>query len=214
MDKIIQILTQIVKIAKLPFRVIVFIVIASGVLFFLPSSARDYLLMTEFYSAVGPYLGPLFIVSLLYVVFVVFCWMIIFLLGNRKKRKEAKTIKERLNSLSTKEILVLREFLFQQSDVITATMEDEGVVSLLSKKIIIMVQKPMLMYSFGTPIKVQINSEIKDCFSQKLLNISSNSTKDDWIKYESERPAFVYNIQGFQDLQNSVFNPIPKFPRR
>ena len=45
--------------------ILVFIVAASGVLFFLPSSIRDYLLMTEFYNHVGPFLGPVFIISLL-----------------------------------------------------------------------------------------------------------------------------------------------------
>ena len=214
MEKIVQLLAQLGKIAEIPFKIILFIVIASGILFFLPSSVRDYLLMTDFYKNVGPYLGPIFIISLLYVIFVFICRAVVFFSAKIDKRKRLKTKKERLNDLSIKEIVVLREFFFQQSDVITATMEDEGVASLLAKEIITVIQKQVIVYTFGTPVKVQIDSSVKRCCSPELLCMSPNPTKADWKRYLSERPAFVSSIQGFQNLQNSIFNPIPNNLRR
>lgn len=203
MEKIFQ---QLIKFLELPLKIVAFLTILSGVFFFLPSSIRTYLLMTDFYNVFGSFIGPFFVASLLYVLFILFNKLFQYIGRSIKEKKRVKTILLSLEALSIKEIVVLREFFFQGSDVITVVMEDEGVMGLLNKGIIDVVYNPSVRYVFGTIIQVKLNEEVRKHISYELLKLKKDITAKDRQRYELERPAFVNNLQGFQRLQNRIFN--------
>ena len=58
--------SEFIKLLKLPLRLVAFIAILTGILFFLPTKLREYFLLTDFYSSYGKYVGLLFFISFAY----------------------------------------------------------------------------------------------------------------------------------------------------
>ncbi|MBR6084032.1 MAG: superinfection exclusion B family protein [Spirochaetales bacterium] len=202
-------LSEFIEFLKLPFRILLFISILSGLLFFLPTPVRDFLLLTTFYQKCGGLVGFVFLVSSTYVLFIFIERIIVATRRVIIKKKEKKKTVMDLKNLSYREKAVLREFALQGLNVISVIAEDEAVAGLLSKKILQIVQRSTFVYIFGTPVFVRISENVKQYITFDFLGLKENPSKEDIKKYAKERPAFVNNLQGLQDLKNSVLGPLP-----
>ena len=204
--------SEFIKLLKLPLRLVAFIAILTGILFFLPTKLREYFLLTDFYSSYGKHVGLLFFISFAY--FFLLLSEKVFRVIKRKriqKQQECKLIKK-LTVLSQQEMSILREFFFSDSDTISALKEDIGIHSLISDGIISIIYEASIMTIYGRQITIRLSEIAKKNLTEEMLGLYPEKYTDPTYlsKLEKERPAFVKQIAYIETLKSQVTNTFSK----
>lgn len=205
-------LSKLIEFCKLPLRIIAFILVLTGILFFLPTSVREYFMMTRFYGYFGEYIGVLFFISGTYLLFLLLCVIVQKAKIKQAERTRIKRIQNEIHNLSSNEIVVLREFIFQQSDSIKVILDDTGVCSLIKKGIITITEKSPEILVFGRPgiVSIDLNAKIK--LTLELLNLTEHPSEEEKQRVLQERPSFTRQLEYYDDLKNRIANPFYKLP--
>ena len=203
--------SEFIKLLKLPLRLVAFIAILTGILFFLPTKLREYFLLTDFYSSYGKHVGLLFFISFAY--FFLLSEKVFRVIKRKRiqKQQECKLIKK-LTVLSQQEMSILREFFFSNSDTISALKEDIGIHSLISDGIISIIYEASIMTIYGRQITIRLSEIAKKNLTEEMLGLYPEKRTDPTYlsKLEKERPAFVKQIDYIETLKSQVTNPFSK----
>ena len=203
--------SEFIKLLKLPLRLVAFIAILTGILFFLPTKLREYFLLTDFYSSYGKHVGLLFFISFAY--FFLLSEKVFRVIKRKRiqKQQECKLIKK-LTVLSQQEMSILREFFFSDSDTISALKEDIGIHSLISDGIISIIYEASIMTIYGRQITIRLSEIAKKNLTEEMLGLYPEKRTDPTYlsKLEKERPAFVKQIDYIETLKSQVTNPFSK----
>ena len=203
--------SEFIKLLKLPLRLVAFIAILTGILFFLPTKLREYFLLTDFYSSYGKHVGLLFFISFAY--FFLLSEKVFRVIKRKRiqKQQECKLIKK-LTVLSQQEMSILREFFFSDSDTISALKEDIGIHSLISDGIISIIYEASIMTIYGRQITIRLSEIAKKNITEEMLGLYPEKYTDPTYlsKLAKERPAFVKQIAYIETLKSQVTNPFSK----
>lgn len=157
---------------------------------FFPENVVQKLQLTDFKSEYGKYIGPLFLISVVYltVMLSISLWNKIRLFIATKKFN--KTIVESLNSLTLPDIYLLREFFLQGKDVIEVPYESTEFTSLYNKGILVIASNNLRAYIFGKFVSVTINPMVKKYITHDVLRLpKENPTQLEVDEIEKNRPA-------------------------
>jgi|GEM_PF-6310526 len=214
--------SKLIEWLKLPTKIIAFIALMAGILLFLPQNVIQKLHLELFISSYGNYFGIVFLIAACYLLFLFTCFS-----GNKIKSKiDAKMsskkseaanklleekIKENIEGLSFSERCLIREFCWQQKNVIKVIMENEDVVSLINKNILEYATTFGEKYIFGTIISVKLNAVADKLLQQEDLKLKKSPAKSDFEQYMRERPSFIMQIQSIEELKNNIANPFHHF---
>lgn len=207
---------------KLPAKIIAFIALMAGILLLLPQTAIEKLRLEDFISSYGKYFGIVFLIAACYLLFIFVCFIgnkIKSKIENKINLKKSETtdrlleqkIKQNIQNLSFSERCLIREFSWQQKNVIKVIMENEDVVSLINKKILEYATTFAEKYIFGTVISVKLNAIADKLLESEDLQIKESPTKADFEQYMRERPSFIMQIQSIEELKNNIANPFHHF---
>lgn len=214
--------SKVIEWLKLPTKIIAFVALMAGILLLIPQAAIKKLHLEDFISSYGKYFGIVFLIAACYLLFIFICFI-----GNKIKSnivnkinlKKSETtdrlleekIKENIQNLSFSERCIIREFGWQQKNVIKVIMENEDVVSLINKKILEYATTFGEKYIFGTVISVKLNAIADKLLEIEDLQIKETPTKSDFEQYMKERPSFIMQIQSIEELKNNIANPFHHF---
>ena len=214
--------SKVIEWLKLPTKIIAFVALMAGILLLIPQAAIKKLHLEDFISSYGKYFGIVFLIAACYLLFIFICFI-----GNKIKSnivnkinlKKSETtdrlleekIKENIQNLSFSERCIIREFSWQQKNVIKVIMENEDVVSLINKKILEYATTFGEKYIFGTVISVKLNAIADKLLEIEDLQIKETPTKSDFEQYMKERPSFIMQIQSIEELKNNIANPFHHF---
>ncbi len=214
--------SKVIEWLKLPTKIIAFVALMAGILLLIPQAAIKKLHLEDFISSYGKYFGIVFLIAACYLLFIFICFI-----GNKIKSnivnkinlKKTETtdrlleekIKENIQNLSFSERCIIREFSWQQKNVIKVIMENEDVVSLINKKILEYATTFGEKYIFGTVISVKLNAIADKLLEIEDLQIKETPTKSDFEQYMKERPSFIMQIQSIEELKNNIANPFHHF---
>lgn len=215
-------LSKVIEWLKLPTKIIAFIALMAGILLFLPQSVIQKLHLELFITSYGNYFGIVFLIAACYLLFLLICFIgttIKSKINNKINLQKSKTtdklleekIKENIQNLSFSERCIIREFSWQQKNVIKVIMENEDVVSLINKKILEYATTFGEKYIFGTVISVKLNAIADKLLEIEDLQIKETPTKSDFEQYMKERPGFIMQIQSIEELKNNIANPFHHF---
>lgn len=214
--------SKLIEWLKLPTKIIAFIALMSGILLFLPPKVIAELHLEEFISSYGKYFGIVFLIAACYLLFLLICFIgniIKSKINNKINIQKSKTtdkileeeIKQNIKNLSFSERCIIREFGWQQKNVIKVIMENEDVVSLINKNILEYATTFGEPYIFGTIISVKLNAIADKLLEIEDLKIKESPTKSDFEQYMKERPSFIMQIQSIEELKNNIANPFHHF---
>ena len=214
--------SKVIEWLKLPTKIIAFVALMAGILLLIPQAAIKKLHLEDFISSYGKYFGIVFLIAACYLLFIFICFI-----GNKIKSnivnkinlKKSETtdrlleqkIKQNIQNLSFSERCIIREFSWQQKNVIKVIMENEDVVSLINKKILEYATTFGEKYIFGTVISVKLNAIADKLLEIEDLQIKETPTKSDFEQYMKERPSFIMQIQSIEELKNNIANPFHHF---
>lgn len=214
--------SKLIEWLKLPTKIIAFIALMSGILLFLPPKVIAELHLEEFISSYGKYFGIVFLIAACYLLFLLICFIGTIIkskINNKINIQKSKTtdkileeeIKQNIKNLSFSERCIIREFGWQQKNVIKVIMENEDVVSLINKNILEYATTFGEPYIFGTIISVKLNAIADKLLEIEDLKIKESPTKSDFEQYMKERPSFIMQIQSIEELKNNIANPFHHF---
>lgn len=214
--------SKLIEWLKLPAKIIAFIALMAGILLLLPQTAIEKLLLEDFISSYGKYFGIVFLIAACYLLFIFICFIgnkIKSKIENKINLKKSETtdrlleqkIKQNIQNLSFSERCLIREFGWQQKNVIKVIMENEDVVSLINKNILEYATTFGEPYIFGTIISVTLSAIADKLIEIKDLQIKESPTKADFEQYMKERPGFIMQIQSIEELKNNIANPFHHF---
>lgn len=202
MEKVIE---KIVSILKLPIRFVFIIGLIMGLLLVFPEKVVQKLQLTDFKSEYGKYIGPIFLVSVVYlgVILVIFLWNKIK--GCIAKKKFNKNIVEVLNSLSLPDIYLLREFVLQGKDVIEVPYASTEFTSLYNKGILVIASNNVRAYIFGQFVSVTINPMVKKYINHDVLHLpKGNATQAQIDEIKQNRPAYLSSLNYVDSLMKNI----------
>ncbi len=201
---------KIIAIFKLPLKTIVVISLICGLILFLPTEFLEKMKLSELVSEYGKYFGIIFLITFSYsvVAFVILLWNKVK--KWKMKKNYIKTACKALAELTLPEIYLLREFLFQDKDVIEVPYESTEFTSLYNKGILILASKKMRSYVFGHFISVTINPEIKKFITEDVLKLPKNPTQKDVDEAMRTRPSFLSSLNYINNLMDN-FGHIGRF---
>lgn len=214
--------SKVIEWLKLPTKIIAFIALMAGILLLIPQAAIKKLHLEDFISLYGKYFGIVFLIAACYLLFIIICFI-----GNKIKSnivnkinlKKSETtdrlleqkIKQNIQNLSFSERCLIREFCWQQKNVIKVIMENEDVVSLINKNILEYATTFRESYIFGTIISVKLSAIADKLIEIKDLKIKESPTKVDFEQYMKERPGFIMQILSIEELKNNIANHFHHF---
>lgn len=202
MEKLIE---RIVSILKLPIRFVFIIGIIMGLLLFFPENVVQKLQLTDFKSEYGKYIGPLFLISVVYltVMISIFLWNKVRVFIATKKFN--KSIVGILNSLALPDVYLLREFFLQGKDVIEVPYESTEFTSLYNKRILVIASNNVLANIFGKFVSVTINPMVKKYITHDVLRLpKGNPTQLDVDEIKKNRPAYLSSLNYVDSLMKNI----------
>ena len=201
MEKVIE---RIVTILKLPIRFVFIIGLIMGLLLFFPENVVQKLQLTDFKSEYGKYIGPLFLISVVYltVMLSIYLWnKIRVFIATKKFNKSLVGI---LNSLTLPDIYLLREFFLQGKDVIEVPYESTEFTSLYNKRILVIASNNVRAYIFGRFISVTINPMVKKYITHDVLRLpKKNPTQLEVDEIKKNRPAYLSSLNYVDSLMKN-----------
>lgn len=202
MEKLIE---RIVSILKLPIRFVFIIGVIMGLLLFFPENVVQKLQLTDFKSEYGKYIGPLFLISVVYltVMISIFLWNKVRVFIATKKFN--KSIVGILNSLALPDVYLLREFFLQGKDVIEVPYESTEFTSLYNKRILVIASNNVRANIFGKFVSVTINPMVKKYITHDVLRLpKGNPTQLDVDEIKKNRPAYLSSLNYVDSLMKNI----------
>lgn len=189
-------LSKIFDVHKLPFKIILWVAVVSGILLFAPLEFIEKLKISGLLSSYGAYVGVVFLASsaLVCVNSVGWLWGKINAKVNYWKWKGR--IEGLLNALDHAEKAVLREFYIQGKYTIELPMDNSTVVGLRNKQIIYIAGKFGEYSLAGMLIPFAIRDEARKFIDPSIIGLPSGEPSESDIEHIRElRPNFVKQIE-------------------
>jgi Super-infection exclusion protein B len=190
---------------KLPFKVLLWLTLVSGVPVLAPDALRSRLGLNVLMKGYGPFVGAAFLAFGSLVVINSCGWVFGWAWGKlwsritRKRRKAV--IQQAVATLDHAEKAVLREFLIHGQHTIELPMNDPVVVGLINKHIVNLEGEYARSSLAGILLPFSINPEARGLMSPAMVDFPvgepSDEERDRVIRL---RPAFAREIQRRNDL--------------
>src|SRR5699024_330335 len=120
----------------IPMKIIILLGVVSGIFLFASESFLKVLKMTEFQDDYGKFFGPIFLVSIAFIIISIIYYIKDKLEHKFNKNKSNKFSIEELASLDTHEQSVIREFGIQQKNSVKMPIDNSTVAGLMNKGIL------------------------------------------------------------------------------
>lgn len=187
---------------------LIFVIWASCLLFlFLPEDTLKKYLLFNFKNKYGEFIGPIFIITSIMVLVMVFKWLVTLIKTKRFFKRRKKSILKSLKNLNSNEIAVLREFVIQGKTTILARLFDETVVSLENKGIIYVASKSALVNGMDMGYPYSLSQLAIDNLTHSDLRLPRNLDNIDQQTYArimSERPQWARDIERNQKMWKDI----------
>lgn len=189
-------LSKIFDIHKLPFKVIFWVAVVSGILLFAPPNFIDKLKLSGFLSAFGSYIGVVFVSSLALVAINAIGWLGLKAKGKAGHWKWKNELENVLCNLDHAEKAVIREFYIQGKYTIELPMDNPTVVGLLNKGIVYIAGKYGQHTLAGILIPFAISDEARKLINSDIINLPvGEPSKMEIQRIRDSRPDFVHEIE-------------------
>lgn len=189
-------LSKIFDIHKLPFKVISWITVVSGILLFAPSSFIDKLKLSGFLSSYGPYIGVVFVSATALFSINTIGWLSLKVRKKAKYSKWKKELRNVLENLDHAEKAVLREFFIQGQYTIELPMDNPTVVGLRNKGIIYIAGEYGQRTLAGMLIPFAVNDEAGKLIDLAIVDLPAGELSDEDVQHlHDSRPDFALEIE-------------------
>lgn len=195
-----------IEILKLPLKYIWAIVIASGLLVFLPQPWLNKIHLDHLSQDYSTSIGAVFLISsvLLLVTIVVGSWN--WIIGKIHSKKWTKARLAAIHNLDLQEKSVLREFFLQNQSTLSLPVDQATVAGLIEKGVLRVVGSMGERSLAGSLFPVSINSQIKNHLTFKMIDLPENHPSEVEKQFLLDnRPDFIHEVNRHMELFHRSF---------
>ena len=181
---------------KLPFKIVAWVAIVSGILIFSPITFLKILKLDGFLEQNGSVIGIVFISSSGLVAVNLCAWFFSFVKAKRRVSLWMKNMEQALMNLDHAEKAVLREFYIHGKYNIDLPIDNPTVVGLRNKGVIYLSGKYGQHTLEGMLIPCAINDKARDIITFDLIEMpdTKNPSKQEIERIRNTRPQFAKDI--------------------
>ena len=195
--------SRIFDVDKLPFKIILWGTVVSGVLVLAPTAFLGKLGLDAFVKTHGTYVGVVFLAAGSLVGINALGWSF----GKVRRRvaywKWRNSLLEVLESLDHAEKAVLREFYIQARHTVELPMDNPTVVGLQNKGIVCPAGEYGQHSLAGILLPFSISEEARSMITVDMLDLPTGEpSKQEIARLQNSRPDFARVIQSRKDLLN------------
>ena len=190
---------------KIPTKVVLVIFLSSSLVLFLPDVFLAKLNLKDFFKEFGKYIGIFFVISLNFILVALFYYFAQKIKKFRIKKKIEKTILKRLINLGFHDKALLREFFIHCKDTLQLPVDDDTVVSLTNKGIIIQVSNTGFTYIHGSYLPFSLSKIARENLKLEMLDLPQDPTEVDKIRIMKARPNWAIGRSSFDQILNSYW---------
>lgn len=182
-------------VSKLPFKIILWVAIISGILLFCPEDFLQNLKLDEFLDIYGNYVGIVFLAALGLVIIDTTLWISAHAKSRFQYRKWRNNLLSELRNLDHSEKAVLREFYLQGRKAIELPMDNATVASLKRKGIIYLVGNLGHFSMAGMLASFCLSQEVLNALTIDMIDLpSGRPSEKDKERLIRSRPDFAKRI--------------------
>ncbi len=198
-----KLLEKLFDLKKIPVKFIFVIWISSSIILFVPEQALTKLNLKDFLSDYGKYLGIIFIICSGFLIVTISNFITKKFSLNKYEKKLQSTILKNLNDLNIHEQALLREFFIQDKHTLQLPMDDETVIGLENKRIIVRASDVGFTYIHGAYFPYAITNFAKNNLTDVILGFPENMSESDKINIIESRPNWAKEKTRREELFNS-----------
>lgn len=186
-----KILEKLFDIKKIPTKFLFVACVTSGILLFSPVSFLQRLNILDFKKQYGQYIGVSFLISLAFLIVILFSFFFKTLRQKFLFQKLQKQIIQNINNLDLHEKALLREFVLNQKSTLQLPFDNETVTGLVNKRIIYTVSVNGFVYLDGSYFNYSLTKLADQYLTLAHLDLSEKPTEEEKIKIWNERPDWA-----------------------
>mgnify|MGYP001608689845 CR=1 FL=1 len=189
-------LSRLLDVHRLPFKIVLWVAVVSGVLVFAPNGFVQQLALADFMKAYRAHIGVISLASGALVAINACAWLVAKARGKTAYWKWKSELASVLGSLDHAEKAVLREFYLHGKHTIELPMNNATVVGLRNKGIITLVGKYGEHSLAGMLFPFCISEEARNMITIDMLDLPTGEPSEQEIaRLKASRPDFAREIQ-------------------
>lgn len=193
----IDLISKLFDIGKLPSKVVALICLVSGIILFSPTQFNEVLHIKELIDKFGLYVGVAFVASVSLLGLNTFLWLYNCATQAVVKWNWHRDLARAIARLDSGEVAVLREFFIQDKQSLMLPVDEPTVACLISKGMIGRISNIGRRWIAGMLFPVAIDPDLYDALREHPEHLgipAGEPTQADIARVTSERPGFMREV--------------------